>query len=65
MPSKPSKTICRIFIDIFSPVLEKEMRKTNSGPGQIDVIEGQVEEVKGIMNDNIQEVLDRYSQNLS
>ena len=59
MPSKPSKTICRIFIDIFSPVLEKEMRKTNSGPSQICVISGQVEEVKEIMNKNIEEVLER------
>lgn len=45
--------------DIFSPVLEKEMRKTNSGPGQICVISGQVEEVKEIMNKNIEEVLER------
>ena len=59
MPSKSSKTICRIFIDIFSPVLENEMRKTNSGPGQIDVMGEQVEEVKDIMKKNIEEVLER------
>ena len=45
--------------DTFSPILEKEMRKTNSGPGQIVVIGEQVEEVKEIMKKNIEEVLER------